>query len=400
MTRPWRFLLLAPLAVAAFALWAGSGEGSGAADRQAASTSRQSQTGEVACTRTLGGGADASAAIARARGGATICLEPGEHAEIAVSGVAKSPPVTVRSLSEERATVEGIALTDASGLRFVALDVDGGIAVSPGASRLQFAHNDITGPLGIYLFGDYRIGKRIDRVLIAGNRIHHIDYTGTQEAGYGYGIEGVGDARHVTVRGNTIESTASDYIQAASPVRWTVEGNTFLGPSLLGSHQDHQDLWQIFGGGRNVTFTNNVARNTQTQESLLFQEGAFSNVVVENNLFDHDSRGYTCQIYQSRGLVFRRNTIVGSRWGCLFRDDPSLPTGSDYRIARNIFVGTRDGADVGIEGRAGTWGSYDYNVSSDASAGGRHSLRNWRPSWRNRLDYVPGNLPFGAGYRP
>src|SRR6185312_11300149 len=127
---------------------------------------------------------------------------------------------------------------------------------------------------------------------------------------------------------------------------------------------------QIFGGGQNITFTNNVARNTETQESLLFQEGRFSNVVIENNLFDHDSRGYTCQIYQSSGLVFRDNTIVGSHWGCLFRDLASSPPGDHYRVVRNVFVDTQEGNDVSTEGRAAGWGTYDYNVSSDGSAGG------------------------------
>ena len=63
-------------------------------------------------------------------------------------------------------------------------------------------------------------------------------------------------------------------------------------------------------------------------------------MVIENNLFDHDSRGYTCQIYQSTGLVFRHNTIVGSRWGCLFRDLSSATPGSGYQVDHNVFVGT------------------------------------------------------------
>ncbi|HUC07031.1 MAG TPA: hypothetical protein VMR96_02995, partial [Solirubrobacterales bacterium] len=183
-----------------------------------------------------------------------------------------------------------------------------------------------------------------------------------------------------------------------TPIHWVVDRNTFLGPSLLGDHEDHQDLWQIFGGGRDVTFTNNVARNTGTQESLLFQEGTFRKVVVENNLFDHDSRGYTCQIYQSSGLVFAHNTIVGSRWGCLFRDEASSPAGSRYRVHHNVFAETRDGGDVSTEGRADGWGLYDYNVSSDSSAGGPHSLRRWSPRWQGTTTYAPLGLPFAAGY--
>jgi hypothetical protein len=352
----------------------------------------------VRCTKTLGNGADISKAIAVAHGGATICLKGGAYGAIEATKVRKSPALTVRSVPGAKARVRGIDLIEPSGLRFVGLHLTDGVSVSPAASNIRFVDNDITGRNGIYMFGDYRIGKRIENVLIEGNTIHDIDYSGTQETGYGYGIEGVGDVRKMTIRDNTIKSPASDYIQSATPVHWVVDRNTFLGPSLLGDHEDHQDLWQIFGGGRDIAFTNNIARYTGTQESLLFQEGAFREVVVKNNLFDHDSRGYTCQIYQSTGLVFSHNTIVGSRWGCLFRDEASSPPGSGYSVENNVFAETRDGGDVSTEGRAHDWGTYDYNVSSDSSAGGAHSLRRWSPRWSGVAAYQPLGLPFAAGY--
>jgi Right handed beta helix region len=352
----------------------------------------------VHCTKTLGSGSSLTRAISIAPGGSTICLREGTYDAIEATELKHARTVTIRSAPGARASLKGIDLIDPAGLRFVGLHLTGGVSVSPSASNIQFVDNDITGSNGIYMFGDYRIGKQIDEVLIEGNDIHDIDYNGSQETGYGYGIEGVGDVRHVVIRDNTIASTASDYVQSATPVHWVVDHNTFLGPSLLGDHEDHQDLWQIFGGGKDIAFTNNVARHTGTQESLLFQEGAFHEVVVENNLFDHDSRGYTCQIYQSDGLVFRRNTIVGSRWGCLFRDEASSPPGSGYRIENNVFADTRDGGDVSTEGRAASWGTYDYNVSSDSSAAGPHSLRRWSPRWSGTATYAPLGLPFAAGY--
>jgi len=354
---------------------------------------------QIHCSRKLHASANVSQAIARARGGEVICLGKGTYGEIEATRVSKRPAVTVRSAAGARATVDGIDLTDSDGLNFVGLAVRDGVTVTPSGANLTFLGNDVTGRTGIYLFGDYRIGKRIEDVRIEGNRIHDIDYTGTQGAGYGYGIEGVGDVRGMTIRNNTIQSTASDYIQSATPVNWVVDRNTFLGPSLLADHEDHQDLWQIFGGGHRIRFTNNVARDTETQESLLFQEGAFSDVVVENNLFDHDSRGYTCQIYQSSGLIFRDNTVVGSHWGCLFRDLESAPPGSDYEVERNVFAETQEGAGISTEGRAGEWGTYDYNVSSDGSARGPHSLRHWKPSWTNPTSFEAQRLPFTAGYR-
>ncbi len=395
--RPARALWLAvlvPLAALA-ALACASEHGTG---RRALATPEDAAAG---CTTMLSAGAEVAAAISAASGGSTICLRPGRYSAVETSGLSKSPPVRIRSApGGGRAIVEGIYLLDPSGLRFQDLAIRGGVSVSPSAEALRFVGNDITGRGGIFMFGDFRIGKRVSDVLIRGNVIHDIDYDGRQETGFGYGIEGIGDTRNVRVLGNTIKSPASDYVQSASPVRWTVSGNTFLGPSLLGDHEDHQDLWQVFGGGRHLVFADNVARHTQTQESLLFQTGRFEDVVVENNLFDHDSRGYTCQIYQAQGLVFRRNTIVGSHWGCLFRDASNEAPGSRYRIVHNIFASTAEGADVSTEGRAGSWGSYDYNVSSDGSAAGRHSIRRWRPRWEAGSDYVPRRLPLIAGYRP
>jgi hypothetical protein len=352
------------------------------------------------CTVNLSPTADVADAVSKAAGGSVICLEPGNYGRLSISGAHKSPMVTVRSGSSGRATVDGITLTDPSGLRFQALDITSGTTVTPSGTNIQFVDNDITGVAGIYMFGDFRIGDSISDVLIEGNNIHDLDYVGNQDTGFGYGIEGVGDVLHATVRDNTIKSPASDYIQSASPVDWVVDHNTFLGPSLLGTHEDHQDLWQIFGGGEDITFTNNVARDTETQESLLFQEGAFSNVVIENNLFDHDSRGYTCQLYQSTGMIFRDNTVVGSHWGCLFRDLATAAPGSGYEIDHNVFAETEASLDVSDEGRADKWGTYDYNVSTDNSAEGAHSVRNWSPLWSDTTDYTPLGLPFAAGYRP
>jgi Right handed beta helix region len=350
------------------------------------------------CNVTLSSGSDVAKAIRSAPSEATICLRGGSYPTIVVNNLEKTKPVTVLAPKGAKARVDGIELENVSGVRFVGLHLTEGVSVVPAASRLAFIDNNITGHRGIYMFGDYRSGHRISNVLIEGNKIHNIQYSGTQETGYGYGIEGVGDVRHVLIAHNTIKSTASDYLQSASPVDWKVEANTFLGPSLLGDHEDHQDLWQIFGGGTDVTFTDNVARDTETQESLLFQEGHFSHVVVVNNLFDHDSLGYTCQIYQSSGLVFRRNTVVGSRWGCLFRDLASAPPGGGYNVERNIFVKTHEGEGISTEGRAGSWGTYAHNVSDDGSASGPGSIRHWHPRWYNRFNFRPRGLPYPAGY--
>jgi hypothetical protein len=354
------------------------------------------------CNQTLSAGANLSNALSSAASGSTICLHGGTYSggRIAASATNKSSFVTIQSVSGETASIGSTLFDNARYLRFQGLKFTNGIEFVPNASHVELIGNEITGREGIYFFGDERISSSVDSILIQGNNIHDIDYTGSQGVSDGYGIKGIGDAHAITITGNTIKSVAGDYIQSGSADDWTVNANAFLGPTRVNSHpQEHQDLWQIYSGGDGVTFTNNVARDTGTHESLLFQTGNYRNVRVENNLFDNDSVGYTCQLYQATGMIFRNNTIIGSHWGCLFRDEASRAAGSGYQIDHNVFTGTEDGPDIATEGRAGSWGSYDYNVSSDGSASGSHSLRNWSPSWLDTVDYLPQGLPFAAGYR-
>ncbi|MET0558394.1 MAG: hypothetical protein ABW065_06955 [Solirubrobacterales bacterium] len=360
-----------------------------------------SEGGGAACTQTLSAGANVSTAISNAAGGAVICLNSGSYGGVNVTKANKASMVTIKAAAGATPSVGYSMLNQATNLRFEDIKFTGGIEALGPASKIQIIDNEFAAPFGFHANGQYASNRtEVTDVLIEGNYMHDLDYTGNQGTANGYGVTASNGVARFTIKDNTIKSPASDYVQSASPVDFTVDGNTFLGPSLLGSHQDHQDLWQIFGGGKNIRFTNNVARNTETHESLLFQEGSFSNVVVENNLFDHDSRGYTCQIYQSTGLIFRNNTVVGSRWGCLFRDYANNAPGSGYQIDHNVFVGTTDDTDVSTEGRAGSWGTYDYNVTEDGSASGAHSVKNWAPSWVDTTNYVPKNLSITAGYRP
>lgn len=356
--------------------------------------------GGASCTQTLSSGANLSNAISAAAGGAVICLGSGSYS-FSVTKANKASTVTVKAAAGASPTIGYSMLNQATNIRLEGLKFTGGLEALGPSSKLQIVDNEFTGPFGFHSNGqDNSNGTSVTDVLIEGNNIHNLDYSGSQGTANGYGITASNGVARFTIRDNTIKSPASDYIQFASPETATIDHNTFLGPSLLGTHQDHQDLVQIFGGGQNITFTDNVARNTETQESLLFQEGAFSNVVIENNLFDHDSRGYTCQLYQSRGMIFRNNTVVGSHWGCLFRDLATSSAGSGYQVDHNIFVGTAEGGDVSTEGRAGGWGTYDYNVSEDGSASGSHSVRNWKPSWVDTTSYTPVGLSLTAGYRP
>jgi len=374
-------------------------DAAGNADASPASRTWTVESG--GCTQTLSPGASLSDAISNAAAGTVLCLEGGAWS-FNLSGVSKSDYVTVQSSGDQVASLGYSILNNSRFLRFRDLRFTGGAEMIGDSNHIEFLDSEFTGRFGIRANGDEASrGTNVTDVLIEGNYLHDLDYTGSQGPADGYGITAVNGVERFTIADNTIKSVAADYLQSASPIDFAVVRNTLLGPSLVGAHpQEHQDLWQIFGGGTNVTYSDNIARNTGTHESLLFQEGAFRNVVIENNLFDHDSRGYTCQIYQSTGLIFRKNTVVGSHWGCLFRDLASSSAGSGYQVDHNVFAETEASVDVSTEGRAGGWGTYDYNVSSDNSAGGSHSVRNWSPSWSDTTNYSPLGLPFASGFSP
>ena len=404
--RGW-LIIAAAVAAGLVALLLASGNEGG--DEPKSETARSiSQPTRAVCTRTLGPRAKLARALAKAAPGAVLCLRGGHYpgGRIPAAATAKTSYVTIMPAPGDAPVFDGeLAFDGARYLRLAGLAFRAGLRFSPAASHVELIGNDLTGVGGIFFFGDSRQGGSTDSVLIQGNFIHDIDYSGSQGVYRGYGIKSIGAQQGFTVSGNTIKSVAADYVQTDVANDWTVDGNRFLGPSLVGGHpREHQDLWQVYAGGRDLEFSNNVARGTGTSQSLMLQmsypRNRFSDVVIANNLFDHDSRGYSCQIYQSAGLVFRDNTIVGSRLGCLFRHDKRFPAGSGYDVAHNVFADVDEGSDLAIESRVLGWGKFDFNVSSDRSATGLGSVRRWRPVWTDAVAYQPLGLPFKAGYRP
>ena len=357
----------------------------------------------------IGPADDLATALAQAQPNAVLCLGDGEYPETKVPVEAtdkRSGTTTIQPAPGAKPVFAGeLRFEGAHHLRLDGLYFRAGLSFDPEAEDVQILDNDLTGIGGIFFNGDPDQGGSCRHILIQGNRIHEINYTGPQDGYQGYGIKSVGIQSDFTVRDNTIQSVAADYLQTDVAKDWTVEGNTFLGPTLVGTHpQEHQDLWQDYAGGRDMVFRDNIARDTGTAESLLFQltypGDSFEDVKVENNLFDHDSAGFSIQIYQIHGLVFEGNTVVGSRFGAVFRRDDRFAPGSDYQVEHNVFAETSVDNDLGVENGVENWGTFDYDVTSDNSALGPHSVRNWHPRWGNEVDYPPLGLPISAGFRP
>jgi hypothetical protein len=354
-------------------------------------------TSPTGCSATLSPGQNVNEALSSAQAGAVVCLRAGSYPALKLTDVRPSGYVTLRSADARAASLAGIEGQRVAFLRLENLTVRGPVEMVQEAHDIQLVGDDIgESACGIYLYAWQ--GSVISNVTIAHSYIHDLDFTGPEGVCSGYGVEAVGGVNDVLLTDNTIAHVANDYVQLGGGANWTVAHNLFLGPSLRYGHTTvHQDLWQVFGGGSNLRFLNNVARDTATQESLLFQLGVYHDVTVSNNLFDHDSSGYSVQMFQVEGLTFTYNTFVGSHWGVVFRaDDPNAGPGRGYVVEHNIFGATSGGTPDVSEWRS--FGTYDYNVSQDGSASGPHSVRYWRSRWASPSALQGPCLPFAAGY--
>jgi hypothetical protein len=238
-------------------------------------------------------------------------------------------------------------------------------------------------------------------------------------------------AEGVTIAHNIFRDAAWHYLQGggAGPEGVTVEHNLFAGHQLLKCA--HLNLWQIFAGGDDDTFKDNIAIGEGTGETatgteeaatdgLIFENGSGSsecavkirNTVVENNLFYEAADSYAIQLYTTDRAVIKNNTVVKAQYGTgLLVQGCGASTHSE--MTHNINVeSTSRSSDFAFQCAGACL--FDHNVSGDASAsrfGALHFEAHWQPAWLStawnpRTEskppagyYVPTDLPFLAGYR-
>jgi hypothetical protein len=330
-------------------------------------------------------------------------------------------------------------VANSSFLRFEGLRMTEGFNMrdSTGASHdYQFIENTFESPLyGIVLFGD---SGPIKKVLIEGNYMHYVhlespEVNGKCSAGYAQGQDvTIDNAEGVTISHNTFNEAAWHYIQGGGdgPEGVDVEHNLFEGKILMAC--SHLNLWQIWAGGENDTFKDNVAigqgrgekgglSEEAATDGVIFENGAGSvecettmkNSVIENNLFVNAATSYELQIYTTEGATIKNNTVVGSEWGSALLTE-HCGAGSNYTMTHNIDVEDQgSGPDMSFGACSGTC-LFDYNVSEDTSAsqaGSTHYLTNWSPEWLTTSwtpasepkpstgFYIPSGLSTEAGYQ-
>jgi hypothetical protein len=377
----------------------------------------------VACSETLTTASNAAAALADAAAGSVVCLSAGSYGSLTLNGVNPGGYVTVEPAPGATVTVDGIQVANSSFLRFQGLQMTAGFNMYDTGSTPSHDYQFIDNNIGNTEYGIVIDGKTmpISNVLIQGNYIHNLDFPGTSctTPGPGYaGGQGItiynGDG--ITVSHNTLRSISWHYIQGGgTALGMTVDHNLFEGPipsDRLGC--THLNVWQIWNGGSNNTFSNNVVRGAPGSPAavtpILFETGpgggtcgdSMSNTTITNNLFYDDSTAYSIQVLTTTGMTITDNTVIGSEYGTWLGRSDTCGAGSGYNVSDNLVVQNKGGGQNISMGACVGACIFDYNVTQDGSAnanGSTHYVINWAPNFVETIDYRPIGLPFAAGYQ-
>jgi hypothetical protein len=384
----------------------------------------------VTCTTTVAPGMSASAiagAVVAASDGSTICMRAGRYPDLTITGAEHGSYVTIRPVPGERVIVPSWEIRNSAFLRFVGLtSVSEGWRVTDEIHDMQWIDNYFTGNRGLVL-GAAMAAKRL---LIEDNTFEKIkipneDCRVAPGVGQGQAIT-MEYADGVTITHNKFKEVIWHYIQGGGgPGGAKVEYNLFEGP-MVGRRAEctHLNVWQIFDGGENDTFSNNIVRGKPGRPAavtpILFEHGVpakdgpypcshlYTNIKLENNLFIDSAAAFVVQISNTDGLTYSRNTVVGGEYGVWLDRSDICGAGTDLTADRNIVVETQS---VGAPQRFvlgechGACG-FDYNVSDDTTAGAlgsTHHVVRWAPSWATTANghagfYIASGLPFSAGY--
>ncbi|HEX5194080.1 MAG TPA: hypothetical protein VFW09_14860 [Solirubrobacteraceae bacterium] len=383
----------------------------------------------VNCTVKLSAGRNIQHALSRARPGAVVCLNAGDYGSVTIHGISPSARVTLAPVPGARVVFRDLTVTGApsSNLTVQGFHIPGGVDDETGSpGGLVFQYDTISRNAHGYGFyfdaGGNGAGGTQTGIQIRHNRIDHVGECLAVTRGadnehaftFSHNICGPGIGYHDT------ESTQpGHYIEIGGIVGVKVDNNAFVGPAdpNAASVGLHLNVFHIFNGARNVDFSNNIMWHTQTiGQALLFQEGHYDNVTIDNNLdvedpacdaHHSDCRGYSFWTADDRGLSFSHNTVIDSYYGVLLTESQTgedYGRGTGYQVVGNIVVGTVEGPDISFGECSGSC-VFDDNVTDDRSARkahATHAITRWKPRWTltGWAPKYPYSRPPGGYYRP
>jgi len=352
------------------------------------------------CTQTLSSGANVGSAITSAAAGSTICLSNGSYGGFTLSGVTKSPRVTVVAVNPLGASFTGtLTITgNTNGLTFDGFDF-GPITIT-GASTRDITFRNFNG----------RNQIRIDGVTVSPTNILIENFTQTNlmivDANpAGVFLDGNRNTPIATIRNATIDGGCADGVQAGTS--FILEDSRFLNKQVGSCPNDpHTDAVQLYGG----PYVGTVIRRNYFYDNIqaLTAYDGVDHVLIENNVFDPGanaslSHSRPCQIewYSDDSSIIRHNTVLyrGNGFGeiCIDRksaDDAGFGTVVVDNIANLVSV--LDGSTLAQRNnnllRSGATGS--------DIAGAPTYLGGATPTTLQGFVLAPGSLGKGAASSP
>ncbi len=367
----------------------------------------------VPCTTTLSPGANVGGAVASAPNGAGICLRTGSYSQINVSNANHTSYVTVEPAPGATPTVDGVQISNSAFLRFQQLKMTEGFNVIRTGHDFQFLSNNI-GPARYGVVLDGYPGP-ITNVVIQGNLIHNLDFSGSS-SGYagGQGVTLYWGA-DVVVSHNHFWANSWHYIQCGGCDGLDVDHNLFSCP-CNGHSGAHLNILQIWQGGSNDSFTNNIIDGSAGPTPIcggcvLLENGAggatcsetFSNYNISNNLFVDAGGSLPIQLQTTnRGTVSHNTVADGFQYGIAVGYNSTCTNASTNLSAQYNIVAGQTGNGTAYRYGCDSGCVNDHNVAdSHGGTSGTGSMNGWTQHWQTTSWNPMSNSPAPSGfYKP
>lgn len=304
-------------------------------------------------------------AVAAAQPGSTVLVRAGSYPELEVVDRDNTELVSVKAYPGERPAVDGIDVQGSDRWRFEGFRITGMTHLRDLSNGVQLVGNEMS-PKGVFV----RAGRQH---LIEGNHIHHLSWSGPQQAADGYGVNAMGNddtsvrVQDLTIRNNRFHHIPADAIQFGSVRGALIEGNDISEVRDFMGVGEHNDGIQMYGTSHDVTIRDNFFHDTIRM--VIVKGYSYERLVIENNLgVRMDPGSIALNIYDAPGVRVVNNTIWGIGAALRFRDDPDYPTVmSDAFVMNNILEGLQGRSYVAYE---------DYNLLArrDSDDYGAHDL--------------------------
>jgi hypothetical protein len=295
--------------------------------------------------------------------GGTVFVRGATYPETTITGVARGQTVTFKPYQSETPVLDGLSVTQSSGLRFQGLRISDQ-TVLDGVTKVDLVGNDIS-PHGVHVPS----GREL---LFEGNNIHDLTMDINPSTGHctpprcGYGFR-VNDGVDITFRDNLFSDIPGDGIQSGTAVDYLIEGNEFERISPFVDPDEHSDSIQFYRGSNGVEISGNYFHETRGPLLLGTQpDESHAGLVVTNNTIVAQT-DWGLKVHDCPGLVLANNTVWDADVGVSINDTAAVAaTTANVRAFNNVFEN--------FTAAAGFFAFEDYNLVGTGYRQGPHDL--------------------------